>query len=253
MKSSLLVTAVILLLLPLAVVAQEEEVYEEEWELDNDPNWNPGRGSLQFRFGGFYSDSKKQVRDDADYYEYQPYGYTNFSMGVEYNFALNEFLSLTAGADVYYKKVKTEFWADTMLGDKVKRQDFEFTMIPMTASVKLYPFGNGYGGNADRNVLPWIGGGIGAYIISEGEYYNDGYYDEWWHDWDGYGYDEPYTDVGFGSHVAGGIQINFKERWSVGFEARYSWAEAFPYEDYYGDDPLDIGGMNLFFTFGYGL
>lgn len=253
MKSSQMLILTLLLLMPLGAIAQEEEVIvEEEWQLDQDPDWIPGRGSLIFKLGGFVTESKKQVREDADYYEYQPYGYNNFGVGVEYNFALNKFISITGGADIFYKKVKTEFWADTDAGDKVKRQNFEFSLIPITASVKLFPFGNGMDGNRDRTILPWIGGGIGAYIISEGDYEEYEYYDEYWDDWVD-DYTDTYTDVGFGSHIAGGIQYNFSERFSAGFEVRYTWAEATPYEDYYGNDPLDIGGMNIFFTFGYGL
>ena len=253
MKSSqLLAILLIALLAPVAVFAQDGGEVEEEWSFAEDENWMPGRSSIILRFGGFHTESKKQVRDDADYYDYEPYGYTNIGGGVEYNYALNKFINLTAGAEIYYKKVRTEFWAESDAGDRVNRQDLEFTLIPLTVGVKLFPLGNSWDGDRERTVLPWIGGGIGAYIISEAEHSEYEYWDDYWEEWVPE-WSEFHNDAGFGAYLSGGIQYKFSEKFSTGLEVRYTWAEATPYIEYYSDDPLEVGGMNVYFTFGIGL
>lgn len=242
MKNCKIIVGLLLLLTSVFVLAQDEE-----------SSYFRDRGTFNFRVGGFFMDTGDKLDEDADYYDYQVVNYRNIALGLEYDYALSNFLSVSATLDIIFKRVETDHW-ENFGDDRIKNQGHDFGLIPMTATLKLYPMGNGMDG-IERKFIPWFGGGIGGYGLTEGNQRNrNAFYSEWLNEWIYFDdYEEDPGDFQFGSHVAGGFHYKFSGKWNMGLEFRYTWVEAYPQEGYYGVDPLDCGGMNLFLSLGYGL
>jgi hypothetical protein len=238
-----------MLLLPFVVLwAQDEEI---TWEEEDDDFLIFGR-YLSFRVGGYSSSTSAGVADDADYYDYKVMGYSNFSAGLEMGFYLTSRLMLSGGIDFCYRKMDTEHWDNDWLGDYVRKTRLDFVLIPMTLTLKFFPLGshNSYGNRPP--VSPWIGAGVGMYIIAEGndfgnhDYWDDYGYDDYWYD----DSSDRQNDVNAGYHFAGGLLIPINRSMDIGIELRYTKAEGVPYYSYYSSDPIDIGGLNVFVSFG---
>ena len=240
MKKLLLLTLASLLLLPMSAAAFD----------DDDDEWFPLQfGSISFRVGGFFPQGESDIwTENVDTFTFEVSDFNNYTIGLEFNWFLSNLITLGFGFDYYSKTIGTEY--RDFIGDDGAPilQELKLEVIPLTATVKITPLGNGspgYNGERGSPIVPWVGGGIGAYNFSYSEigefidFTDDSIFEAEF-------FIEDETALGF--HIAGGIVI------PVGFnadffgEARYAWAEGELGPDFLGFDPIDLGGFS--FTFG---
>ena len=129
-------------------------------------------------------------------------------------------------------------------------QDIELEVIPVTATLKFTPLGNGapgYRGQRGSPIVPWVGGGVGVYPFHYEEF---GEFIDF-SDMSIYEGDFIAESVGIGFHVAGGVVIPIGLDWDAFGEFRYAWAKGDMGEDFLGFDDIDLGGASALFGVSY--
>jgi opacity protein-like surface antigen len=159
------------------------------------------------------------------------------SIGGELLLPIGEFLEVGAGVGFTSRTVPS-IYDDLVNRDGSEiAQDLKLRIVPMTATVRLLPFGR------SRPVQPYVGGGIGAfnYRYSEVGDFVD------------------FTDrsvfrdafVAKGTELGGvalaGIRFPVSDNWSLGGEVRWQKAEADLNDDFLGTT-LDLGGFHYLAT-----
>ncbi|HPW18021.1 MAG TPA: hypothetical protein PLP83_06535 [Candidatus Aminicenantes bacterium] len=133
---------------------------------------------------------------------------------------------------------------------------FRVSSVPVTASVKFTPLGR------KTRLVPYVGGGVGAYFWSTGLYgERPGFEDPW-----------VYTDpvlgdidvfpvvsvnsrergIAFGPHAFAGVQFPIGYRATIDAEARYHWAKGKFDDGFLVDfEPFELGGLSLSIGFSF--
>lgn len=230
-----------LLLISGFALAQDDEGYTQL-----------NQGSVSFRAGGFFPQGESDLwEENVDTFTMEVEDFKGITAGVEVNWFLNDFLTVGLAVDFYTKSVDTEY--RDFIGDDGAPilQEIELQVVPVTATIKLTPLGNGspdYAGNRDTPFVPWIGGGLGIYPY---RYEETGEFIDFEDDSIFPATFLSEEEVGFGAHVAGGVVVPIGYKWDVFGEARYAWVEADLSEDFLGFDPIDLGGFSFFFGASY--
>jgi hypothetical protein len=160
------------------------------------------------------------------------------TFGGEWLFGLGEKFDAGAGLGFYSKGVPSVYRNLTHADGGEIEQDLKLRVVPITATVRFLPLGRG------AAVEPYIGAGVGvfAWRYSEtGEFV----------DIDGIIFRDSFSGSGAtaGPVVLGGVGIPFGA-WSIGFEARYQWAEGdLPADQDFWGTKIDLGGFNYLFSF----
>ncbi|HUX08353.1 MAG TPA: hypothetical protein VMX35_13690 [Acidobacteriota bacterium] len=238
MKNIMVLSVAVLMLLPLTAAAQDDYVPLK-------------MGSISFRIGGFWpnADSDLWETNFADL-TIEKADFNSYMVGVEFNWFASRLITVGVAID-YYKKTNSSNYIDytDMEGNELY-QDITLELVPMTATVKLTPLGNGspgYRGGRGSSIVPWVGGGVGIYSyryeefgefidfsdmsIIEGDFITE--------------------DVAFGFHVAGGVVVPVGFDWDAFGEVRYSVVKGDLSEDFLGFEPLDLGGLTAMFGVSY--
>ena len=130
------------------------------------------------------------------------------------------------------------------------RQKTSLTQVPLTASLKLYPFGRGrqVGEYAwiRRALVPYLGGGIGGtwyelkqkgdFVVTDPDdpFFLDIFEDKFVSDgWD------------FAQHAFVGFDLKLTRNFGLVIEGRYHWARADIGGDFVGFDPIDLDGARV--------
>lgn len=122
------------------------------------------------------------------------------------------------------------------------RQEFRLRIVPVTATLRLFPFGRG------AAVEPYVGGGVGVFnwrysevgefldydlIAFQGRYVADG--------------------VDVGGVVVGGVRVPVGSGFAAGVELQYQHAAGrVGGDDEFLADRIDLGGLSTRFTFRIG-
>ena len=240
MRKILMLAAAALLLLPLAANAQGD------WQ-------RLKTGSISFRVGYFYPSGGSDIWELNTYdFTYEVADFNHYIVGFEVNWFATRFITLGLGIDIYSRTVGSEYvdYVD-QYGDPIF-QEFSLKIIPVTATVKFMPLGNGspgYRGRRGSPIVPWVGGGVGVYPYTYEEYgsfidFTDMYIFE------GHFITEE-SAAAFGFHVAGGIVAPMGFDWDVFGEVRYAYVEGDLGDDFLGFEPIDLGGLSVFFGASY--
>jgi len=151
-------------------------------------------------------------------------------------------LDVVAGFEVSSRKTDSEFrdYVDEF-GIPIT-QNTRLTQVPLTFSLRLYPFDRGrqVGQYAwvPSAIAPYVGGGIGATwyeLRQKGDFvdfvdltiFEDHFSSDGW---------------AFAGHVFLGVDIKLIKRLGLVLEGRYYWANADLGGDYVGFDPIDLDG-----------
>lgn len=237
MKRTLLSLIALMLLLPVCAAAQ-----------DDDDEWFPlQEGSVSFRVGGFFPRGESDIWDqNLSDFTFELKDFNSFMFGVEVNWFMNRYITLGLAVDAYSKSVNTEYRDYVDSNDNPIYQKLKLTLVPITATVKFTPLGNGspgYGGERGSGIVPWIGGGLGIYGFT---YEETGDFIDFGNDMEiisGTFITDEEAAVGF--HVAAGLVVPIGLTWDIFAEARYSWVEGELSEDFLGFDPIDLGGASF--------
>jgi hypothetical protein len=175
---------------------------------------------------------------DRQYLLFRFKDFEGASIGVDYLVGLGRFLEAGVGVSYYAKTVPSVYdqWVNSD-GSEVA-QDLRLRVVPLTATVRLLPFGRRAG------FEPYLGGGVGVFLwrYSEtGEFVD-------------------FTDnsifraryVGTGTAVGPvavfGARVNLARRFGAGLEFRYQKAEGkLDASQFYGDR-IDLGGWTTLVT-----
>ena len=176
--------------------------------------------------------------------------FTNVTFGAEWLVPIGRFVEFGAGASFYKKGVTTEY-VDFVDSDGTPiQQELSQRLIPLSFTARVLPFGQ------SSPVQPYVGGGISLIFWNyseKGEFIDFGFapplvFED----------DETFTKSGMavGPLLLGGLRYG-AEKFTVGGEVRYQWAEG----DLEPDDALDpavfsgskidFGGWTILGTIGF--
>lgn len=243
MKKMLLLSLALMLMLPVVTTAGEQD----------DDDWVPlQQGTVSFRVGYFMPRGESDLwLENVDTFTYEVGDFDNFMVGVEVNWFLNNYMAVGAGFDFYNDSVSSEY-RDFVGEDGFPiEQNIELTTVPIFATLKFMPLGNGspgYGGERGNPFVPWVGAGLTvvAFTYEEtGEFID--FTDDTIFDAQFLAEDE----AALGVHVAAGIVIPLDLKYDIFGEVRYLWAEGDLGEDFIGFDPIDLGGVSFHFGASY--
>ncbi len=233
MKRSALGLVLLVLLLPTIAVANQVRF---RGYLDN---------SVGIKLGYFMPHGKSDLWDyNAEMLTMSVEDFNYTSVGVEFNFALNNHFDISLGVDFYRRSVPTDYrdWVDEY-GYPIE-QSLSLRIIPLTVTAKFLPIGRWRvpGPRARRTpnrVIPYVGGGVGLYFW---EYQEVGDYIDFY-DWTIYttSFYSKGTDIGF--HLLGGVEIPVGANWSVIAEMRYNIVNGPLSADFVGFENFDLGGI----------
>ena len=240
MKHAVLFTAALLMVLPMTAAAGDDDEY-----------YPLKIGSISFRLGYFWPSAESDLwTENFDLLTSKKEDFNGLQGGMEFTWFASRNFALGVSFD-YYKRTVTSNYIDYVdnFGNELY-QDITLEVVPITATAKFMPLGNGapgYRGGRGSPFVPWVGAGAGVYAfryeefgefidfgdmsIIEGSFLTE--------------------DAAFGVHVAGGVIIPIGFDWDVFGEFRYAWAEGDLSEDFLGFEPLDLGGMSVTFGFSY--
>jgi hypothetical protein len=233
MKKLLTVFA-IMLLLPLTASAQDDN-YRSAYN-----------GTISIRIGTMSLAGDSDLWDENfDYLTYEMEDFDGSSFGMEYNWFMNDLVTLGFGFDYYSQSVSTEY-RDYIADDGLPiYQNIDLNVVPLTVTVKITPFGNGapkYGKNQGFAIVPWIGGGVGIYAFT---YQEDGEFIDFWDDSIFNATFISDSEAAFGYHLAGGLVVPLSSKFDVFAEVRKFWAEGELGPDFEGFEPLDLSGITF--------
>jgi hypothetical protein len=210
------------------------------------------QGAVSFKVGYFMPRGESDIwTENAETFTLEVDDFNGFAGGIELSWFLNQYITVAGGVDFYRKTVDTEY--RDFLGDDGQPifQNFKLTVVPVTATVKFTPLGNGspsYSGEKDTPFVPWVGGGIGVYSY---QYEEDGEFIDDSDDSIFRGNFLSENEVGFGAHVAGGIIVPIGLKFDVFGEVKYAWVDADLSDEFSGFEPIDLGGISYFFGGSY--
>lgn len=242
MNKLLLLSLALMLMVPVAITAGEQ-----------DDEWVPlQQGTVSFRVGWFMPRGESDLwLENVDTFTYDVGDFDNYMIGIEFNWFLNNYFTVGAGFDYYNDKANTEY--RDFIGDDgfPIQQSFELTAVPIFATLKFMPLGNGspgYGGERGSPFVPWVGAGVTlvAFTYEEvGEFIDftdDSIFEAQFLTED---------EAALGFHVAGGLVVPIGLKYDVFGEVRYLWAEGDLGADFIGFDPIDLGGLSFHFGASY--
>ena len=166
--------------------------------------------------------------------------FNNAVVGGSWNITLGDYFETSIGLGFYQQTVPSVY-ADFVDDDGSEIiQDFRLRIVPLSATVRVLPFGN------DAAVQPYFGGGLGIYNwrYSEiGEFidfvdfsvFRDRFVAEG-------------TDAG--GIILGGLRVPIGERYAIGGEVQYQRVTGTVGIDRgFLEDEIDLGGLTTQFTF----
>ena len=162
-------------------------------------------------------------------------------------------LDVVVGLELSQRSNKSEFRNFVGPFGAPIKQKTRVTQVPLTASLKFYPFGRGrqVGRYAwvRSTLVPYLGGGIGAtwyelkqkgdfvdfmtLNIFEGEFQSEGW--------------------AFAQHAFAGFDLKLTRNFGLVLEGRYYWARADIKGDFVGFDPIDLDGARVMAGFSWRL
>lgn len=233
MKRTVLGMVLLVLLIPTIAVANQVRY---RGYLDN---------SIGIKIGYFMPHGKSDLWDyNAELLTMSVEDFNSTSVGIEFNFSLNNYFDISFGADFYRRSVPTEYrdWIDEE-GYPIE-QTISLRIVPLTFTAKFLPLGRWRvpGPRARRTqniVIPYVGGGLGLYFW---QYQEVGDYIDF-SDLTIYTtlFSSKGTDMGF--HLLGGVEIPIGANWSVMAEVRYNIIQGPLSADFVGFEDFDIGGI----------
>jgi outer membrane protein W len=159
------------------------------------------------------------------------------SGGVEWLVQTGQYVELGVGIGFYQRSVPSvyEGWVNAD-GSEIQ-QDLKLRIAPMTATLKLLPFG------ARRAVQPYIGGGLAVYFW---RYSETGQFVDFS---DNSIYRETYVANGtsVGPVAVLGVRARISDKMDAGVEVRAQWGQGHLTQDFLGDR-IDLGGINTLGT-----
>ncbi len=223
-----------------------DETDEEPSATRPDFRFEPPRVILGFRGGWAFN------RSDGEIYDFLTENLTlhdsDFdapAFTIDVSGRATSWLDVVVGVEFSGRSNKSEFrnFVDSF-GAPIK-QKTRLTQVPLTVSLKLYPFGRGrqVGRFAwvRSTLVPYVGGGIGAtwyelkqkgdfvdfmdLTIFEGRFRSDGW--------------------AFAQHAFAGFDLKLTRNFGLVLEGRYYWARADVGGDFVGFDPIDLDGARV--------
>jgi hypothetical protein len=165
--------------------------------------------------------------------------FNGFLVSGDWSAAIGEYVEAGVGFG-YYQATAPAVYAEWVNenGSEIV-QDLSLRIMPMTAVVKILPFG------AKRAFQPYVGGGLGVYFwrySEKGDFLAD----------DGSIFTDAFEQSGtsVGPVAVFGIRGRVSPSVLIGAEGRYQWGSGDLSEDFLGDK-IDLGGFSLLATFGY--
>ncbi len=231
-----------------------DETDEEPLVTRPDFRFDPPRVILGLRGGWAFN------RSDGEIYDFLTENLTlhdsdfdAFAFTIDASVRATSWLDVVVGFELSERSNKSEFrnFVD-QFGAPIK-QKTRLTQVPLTVSLKLYPFGRGrqVGKYAwvRSTLVPYLGGGIGAtwyelrqkgdfvdfasedpmdpgiFDIFEGKFQSDGW--------------------AFAQHAFVGFDLKLTRNFGLVLEGRYYWARADVGGDFVGFDPIDLDGARV--------
>jgi len=155
--------------------------------------------------------------------------------GAEYEFYLNRYLSLAAEVSSYAKTVYAQYREYEFADGSPIFQNISLRIVPVEASLKLYPMGN-------RNRLNlFIGAGAGVYAWT---YQQSGNFINFEDDSVSKGFAET-RRFAFGLNSRIGLSYRFQQRLGLSLEGKYQYLQGKLSRNFEGFDPLDMSGLTV--------
>lgn len=233
---ALLVSAIALTVVPMGLFAQSGDGY-----LLKQP-----RMTLKFESGYAFQRANGDIFDFVT--EEHTLGRRDFDapyFGAELGLRVSEQLDITVAVGFQQSSQESEFreWVD--LDDSPITQETGLSQLPATIGAKFYPVprGRALGRFAwvPRTVTPFIGGSIGlvSYDFEQfGDFIDYETLDIF--------YDDFVSDGGaFLARASAGLNISIGPQFLFSVEGRYNRAHANMDGDYFGFDPIDLGGFQV--------
>jgi hypothetical protein len=239
----------LLLLLSAAVRAEGEadgEASEDTPQADLDFRFSAPRFSVGVRGGWAFNRSEGEIYDFlTDELTLERSDFDAFTFAADFSWRLTSWLDVVAGFEVSSHSTGSEFRDYVDEFGMPITQDTRLTQVPLTLSLRVYPFGLGrqVGQYAwvPSALAPYVGGGIGATwyeLKQKGEFvdfvdltiFEDHFSSDGW---------------AFAGHVFLGIDIKLIKSLGLVFEGRYYWADADLGGDFVGFDPIDLDGARV--------
>jgi outer membrane protein W len=201
--------------------------------------------SVNFYVGGFVPkaedarDRHDVLWNNLDFLSFKVSDFTGGTAGIEYLVGLNDFVDAGVGVGIYSKAVPSVYDKYVNSNGSEIEQSLKLRMVPMTATVRLLPFGR------TRGLEPYVGGGV---AIINYRYSESGQFVDFT---DGSIFRDTFTGSGTatGPTVLGGVRVPFGGS-SLGFEARWQRAKgSLPTSEGFAGNAIDLGGMNYLATF----
>jgi hypothetical protein len=241
-------TALLGLSLILSVTVRAEgagdgEASEDAPQARLDFRFSAPRFSIGVRGGWAFNRSEGEIYDFlTDELTLERSDFDAPAFAADFSWRLTSWLDVVAGFEVSSCKTDSEFrdYVDEF-GIPIT-QNTRLTQVPLTFSLRLYPFDRGrqVGQYAwvPSAIAPYVGGGIGATwyeLRQKGDFvdfvdltiFEDHFSSDGW---------------AFAGHVFLGVDIKLIKSLGLVFEGRYYWANADLRGDFVGFDPIDLDG-----------
>lgn len=159
----------------------------------------------------------------------------NVVYGGEYEFYLNRYLSLSAEVSSYAKTVYVQYRDYEFEDGSPIFQNVSLRIVPVEASLKLYPMGNRH------RINLFVGAGAGVYAWTfqqSGNFINfeDGSVSE--------GLAET-RRFAFGLNSRAGLAFRFHKRLGFSLEGKYQFLQGKLSRNFEGFGPLDMSGLTI--------
>jgi len=177
--------------------------------------------------------------------------FDGFAAAIDCSWQLMPWLDIAVGLELNNRTTSSKFrgFVDEF-GDPAE-QETSFTQLPLTLSVKLFPFDRGrrVGQYAwiPAAFVPYFGGGVGAtwYQLKQtGEFVDSEEMEV---------FEDVFTSEGwaFAGHAFVGFEVKFTKRVGLVLEGRYYWASAEIGGSFKGFAPIDLNGARAMAGFNY--
>ena len=166
-------------------------------------------------------------------------------IGGELGIRLSNQIDIAIGLGYQGSSTDSEFrdWVDT--DDLPITQVTELHQIPVTASLKFYPFGRGRSLGrfawVPQAISPFIGAGVGVitYDLRQyGDFVDYQTYEIFFDELDS-------QDDAFLARASAGLSISLSSQFLFTIEGRYGWSDGDLNGDFIGFDQIDLDGLRL--------
>jgi hypothetical protein len=166
--------------------------------------------------------------------------FSGATVGADWHMGIGRYLEAGVGASFYRHTVHSIYKDFVDTDGSELEQDLRLRVAPLTATVRLFPFGR-----ATNGVQPYVGGGVGAFFwryTEIGEFIDP-------RDNRVFLADPPYEDEGTaaGPIVFGGVRFPLGPAFLLGGELRWHRAEGELSDDFIAPK-IDLGGWTGSFT-----